>query len=155
MPRMHQKYGERSDAADRVQVRRCSRAQTLIVRLLQELLKLGHSYLFGKSTLFGRSASWEEPARQFLPKFLGLRPGWTWPYLPAEHPLPDEAVIKSVENRDFERTQEIGQTVLQDCIGRHIAVEIVLGPAKLSRRRRLCRLRRSYSALRSPECAVS
>src|SRR5487761_1509750 len=95
MPRMHQKYGERSDAADRVQVRRCSRAQTLIVRLLQELLELGHNYLFGKSTLFGRSASWEEPARQVLPNFLDLRPRWKWPYLPAEHPLPDEAVIKS------------------------------------------------------------
>ena len=42
---------------------------------------------------------WEEPARKFLRKAFGLRPRWNWPYLPAEHPLPDEAVIKSAENR--------------------------------------------------------
>lgn len=41
---------------------------------------------------------WEEPARKFLRKFLGLRPRWKWPYLPVEHPLPDEAVIKSTED---------------------------------------------------------
>ena len=42
---------------------------------------------------------WEEPARKFLRKSFGLRPRWKWPYLPAEHPLPDEAVIKSAEHR--------------------------------------------------------
>ncbi|HTU49609.1 MAG TPA: acyltransferase [Acidobacteriaceae bacterium] len=42
---------------------------------------------------------WEEPARKFLRKSLGLRPRWKWAYLPAEHPLPDEAVIKSAEER--------------------------------------------------------
>ncbi|MHB1743685.1 MAG: acyltransferase family protein [Acidobacteriaceae bacterium] len=42
---------------------------------------------------------WEEPARKLLRKSLGLRPRWKWPYLPAEHPLPDEAVIKSAEDR--------------------------------------------------------
>ena len=42
---------------------------------------------------------WEEPARKFLRKSLGLRPRWKWPYLPAEHPLPDETVIKSAEDR--------------------------------------------------------
>ncbi len=42
---------------------------------------------------------WEEPARKFLRKSLGLRPRWKWPYLPAEHPLPDEATIKSAEDR--------------------------------------------------------
>lgn len=42
---------------------------------------------------------WEEPARKFLRKSLGLRPRWKWPYLPAEHPLPDETVVKSAEDR--------------------------------------------------------
>ncbi|MHB1957954.1 MAG: acyltransferase family protein [Acidobacteriaceae bacterium] len=42
---------------------------------------------------------WEEPARKFLRKSLGLRPRWKWPYLPAQHPLPDEAVIISAEDR--------------------------------------------------------
>ncbi|HEY1801240.1 MAG TPA: acyltransferase [Terriglobales bacterium] len=42
---------------------------------------------------------WEEPARKFLRKSFGLRPRWKWPYLPAEHPLPDEALIKSAEDR--------------------------------------------------------
>ena len=42
---------------------------------------------------------WEEPARKFLRKSLGLRPRWKWPYLPTEHPLPDEAAIKSAEDR--------------------------------------------------------
>jgi peptidoglycan/LPS O-acetylase OafA/YrhL len=42
---------------------------------------------------------WEEPARKFLRKSLGLRPRWKWAYLPVEHPLPDEAVIKSAEHR--------------------------------------------------------
>jgi peptidoglycan/LPS O-acetylase OafA/YrhL len=42
---------------------------------------------------------WEEPARKFLRKSLGLRPRWKWPYLPADHPLPNEEVIKSAENR--------------------------------------------------------
>jgi peptidoglycan/LPS O-acetylase OafA/YrhL len=42
---------------------------------------------------------WEEPARKFLRKSLGLRPRWKWPYLPAAHPLPNEEVIKSGEDR--------------------------------------------------------
>ncbi|MES2220397.1 MAG: acyltransferase [Acidobacteriota bacterium] len=42
---------------------------------------------------------YEEPTRKFLRKTLGLRPRWKWPYLPAENPLPDEAVIKSAEER--------------------------------------------------------
>jgi len=42
---------------------------------------------------------WEEPARKFLRKSLGLRPRWKWPYLPTEDPLPDEAVIKSTGDR--------------------------------------------------------
>ncbi len=42
---------------------------------------------------------WEEPARKFLRKSLGLRPRWKWPYLPAEHPLPKEEVIKSAVDR--------------------------------------------------------
>jgi peptidoglycan/LPS O-acetylase OafA/YrhL len=42
---------------------------------------------------------WEEPARKFLRRALGLRPRWKWPYLPAEHPLPEEAVIQSAEDR--------------------------------------------------------
>jgi peptidoglycan/LPS O-acetylase OafA/YrhL len=42
---------------------------------------------------------WEEPARKFLRKSLGLRPRWKWPYLPASHPLPSEDVIKSIEDR--------------------------------------------------------
>jgi hypothetical protein len=41
---------------------------------------------------------WEEPARKFLRKSLGLRPRWKWPYLPATHPLPSEDVIKSIED---------------------------------------------------------
>jgi peptidoglycan/LPS O-acetylase OafA/YrhL len=41
---------------------------------------------------------WEEPARKFLRRSFGLRPRWKWAYLPADHPLPDEAVIKSAEN---------------------------------------------------------
>ena len=42
---------------------------------------------------------WEEPARKFLRKSLGLRPRWKWPYLPAAHPLPNEDVIKSANDR--------------------------------------------------------
>ena len=42
---------------------------------------------------------WEEPARKFLRKSLGLRSRWKWPYLPPEHPLPDKTVMKSAENR--------------------------------------------------------
>ena len=42
---------------------------------------------------------WEEPARKFLRRSFGLRPRWKWAYLPAEHPLPDEGVIKSTEDR--------------------------------------------------------
>jgi peptidoglycan/LPS O-acetylase OafA/YrhL len=42
---------------------------------------------------------WEEPARKFLRRSLGLRPRWKWPYLPADHPLPDEAVVQSAEDR--------------------------------------------------------
>ena len=42
---------------------------------------------------------WEEPARKFLRKSLGLRPRWKWPYLPAEHPLPDKTVVKSAQDR--------------------------------------------------------
>lgn len=42
---------------------------------------------------------WEEPARKFLRKSLGLRPRWKWPYLPAAHPLPKEDVIQSNKDR--------------------------------------------------------
>ena len=42
---------------------------------------------------------WEEPARKFLRKSLGLRPRWKWPYLPATDPLQEEDVISSAEDR--------------------------------------------------------
>lgn len=42
---------------------------------------------------------WEEPARKFLRKSLGLRPRWKWPYLPAAHPLPSEDIVKSANDR--------------------------------------------------------
>jgi peptidoglycan/LPS O-acetylase OafA/YrhL len=41
---------------------------------------------------------WEEPARKFLRKSLGLRPRWKWAYLPAKHPLPEEGIIKSADD---------------------------------------------------------
>ncbi|MHB1938221.1 MAG: acyltransferase family protein [Acidobacteriaceae bacterium] len=42
---------------------------------------------------------WEEPARKFLRKSLGLRPRWKWPYLPATHPLPNKDAVKSATDR--------------------------------------------------------
>jgi peptidoglycan/LPS O-acetylase OafA/YrhL len=42
---------------------------------------------------------WEEPARKFLRKSLGLRPRWKWPYLPATDPLPNEDIISSTKER--------------------------------------------------------
>lgn len=42
---------------------------------------------------------WEEPARKFLRKALGLRPRWKWPYFPPSDPLADATVIKSSKER--------------------------------------------------------
>lgn len=50
MPRMHQEYGQRGNAADRIQVRRSRRAQTLIMSFFEELLDFGHEYLRRDST---------------------------------------------------------------------------------------------------------
>jgi peptidoglycan/LPS O-acetylase OafA/YrhL len=42
---------------------------------------------------------WEEPARKFLRKALGLRPRWKWPYLPPSDPLAKAMVNKSSKER--------------------------------------------------------
>ena len=42
---------------------------------------------------------WEEPARKFLRKALGLWPRWKWPYFPLSDSLADAPVIKSSKER--------------------------------------------------------
>ena len=41
---------------------------------------------------------WEEPARKFLRKVLGLRARWKWPYLQPDKPLEKVQVIKSADD---------------------------------------------------------